>query len=1209
LDITLRSPSPLTAPLPLHAALIDLSAPERPRPELNTQITANVALPVSFVTPDKEGVYEIVFTAVVQEANPAQGRPARPLVNLPVNLPRPNVPEVRQEVKTRRQFVVLAPQSTPRTVGDWTLTDKRTLPLVISSTEDTSPRRLLPNLPRITDLPKQITLPKLPTFGAQNSPNPVAKEIPGSHDPFKETGYVQLLYTQEHFLLEKSENHPAFSALSAAGIGGCIWHSLPLDTEIGKPYLVEIDYSVNVPQTLGICIVDAVQYGGAYKINTAANIHVAEEIVQDTQSETVATHRLFFWAKTAHPELVLVNRQPDREALFRNIRISRVVTPGLLEDQRLPKLFEGTAQRKRIGQILDANDLQTQDWNKAYETSSHLIDQLHRGGYDGVTLTVLSDRRSREGGNLDDNLFSLAPRFRGGDKVLEMMFRRFDNEGLTLIPAIEFNMRIDSLERWVQQYPFVAEEVYIGNPEHRIYNLLSKNVQLAMTQIVCELVDRFGHHPSFGGVAIVLSPESYAQLPLPGAGLGTIPPDNRTWEQFKSDTWQDETWRSLGILFPNDEIVPHSVYGQPPQNLETARVLAAIRNRAKREEFLRSDPKVWEAWVRWRAAKVSEFYAHLAQQVCARAGGLRPPTSQTEPAESRGAYAPRSCALYLLGGKMLDSPEIQHFCAPTLPNKYTSLQAIQLLGFDLPLIAKTESLHFLKPVQISETKNYCYEGLNSAEVAPFVSPLFSKSGMLSTQFAYANSCADTDHFVTVPSGNQSRKRFVQQLAQSDVLMFMDGGVSLPLGQESAMFDLLDTFRRLPPTAFETFQASEKSGGLVGGLTPPAHDKVSLQPLTIRYKNLPEGMIMYIVNDASFAVEADFNFSADARSGMTELTGHRMIRSFNRNFAGTSSHTWRASLQPYDLLAIKISDTNAKIESVIVHRPPGVESALKQKVEDLAQRIQAARGGVAWDKMLNPDFELPMPYDAANPHEKYVRDKIFGWECFGQSLTAQLDQTAVCQGKSSVRLTNSSDVPDGFYCEVLDIPATGRLAVSMFVGVPADCQSLPMSVVFAALYKNQPYHRVAPVGETLMPRFANVEPKNGVRWHQLVVPFERLPTDSLEGVRIGVQYSGIGTVWIDDVKLYPVRFSESEMLELRKMLVVADQRCSSGRVSDLLSLLDDHWIQFLFQRVPVGSLVSAPVVASNPLPPKESAAPSKPPTVYQRVKGWMGGVLP
>ena len=1104
LDVILRPLSPnsnAADTFDLQAVLTAL--PDNPPIGVfGARLGTQTPLPIPFVTPDKEGVYEITLT-----------------VNQTVRLQRslPNVPRLtepalvsRTIAEIRRQFVVLPSEVAPRTTGSLILAETRNLSLADESSADSPSRRLLPqlHLPRITDLPRPAELLRMPRpFSRQNSPETPPEEL-----------FNQLFGGDTHFL--------------------------PLDTEIGKPYLIEIDYPVNIPQTLGVGIVDYLQVlqsddgtgtGVALLRNTAANIHIAKEIAQDPHLDSAATHRLLFWAETEHPKLVVVNRQLQQEELPRNIRISRVITPGLKEDQRLPKLFEGTANRRRIGQILGeyyypfwVSTEESQrvssaiDWRKTYEETSRLLDTLHRGGYDGVTLTILSQGQSHRVKETLDGY--------------ELMFRRFSSEGLTLIPAIKFDMPLPSLEQLLQQHPGIIEEIVIGTPEHRKYNLLHPAVQQAMAETVLELVDRFGHHPSFGGVAVVLSPESYAQLPFV-----FHPPDDFTFAQFRHDTEEQ-----LGVPFPDEQHLRQTLPIQ--QFLEN--------KNAQRVHFLRSDHTVWATWVRWRAAKVSGFYANLATQIAAR----------------------RSDApLYLLGGTMLEQPEIQQFCTPTLPRNIAPLQAIQLLGFDLPTISRTESLHFLKPVIVSETRNHSYEGLNSTDIVPF----FFKSGMLpGVQFVHGSggivAGSRNDYFVTTPAHIQSRKRFVRQLAQADVPMFIDAGVTLPFGQESQQFDLLATFRRLPPVPFQTFQASAET-----------------QPLTIRYQNLPDGMVIYIVNDVPFSIEADFFFTADFRSTITELTGHRMIRSLGRNPQRAGSHTWRASLAPYDLLAIQINDSNARLESVQVHRPSAIESALRQKVEELVQRVHAVRGGVPFDGLLNADFELPPDSN----------DGITGWQSFGNSLTVLLDHMVAGTGQNSVRLTNVSSEPGTFLSQPFDLPATGRLDVSMFVGVPAETSALPMSVVLSARNREQPLHRSVPVGETLMLLFANVEPRNGIRWHQVVVPF-RLPLEPLDEVRIGVQYSGIGTVWLDDVVLRHVSFSQNEMVELQKKSVVADQRSTSGRVSELLSLLESHWVQLLFDHIPVHvsqsviSTASSPATPGVPDPPKSA-------TMYQRVRGWFG----
>ena len=1140
LDVILQPLSPnaqALRPQPLFASLKFLSQPELPPiTGFNTPINFSTPLSIPFVTPENEGVYEIVLSVNLQ---PPDNRSGRPFAAIMHNAEEPH------KIEVRRQLVVVSPHTAPRPSSSWTLSETRSL---LAQNEDSPARRQLlsltrvaefsriADLPKISDLPRPADLLNASPFGRLNSRFLPAR--PGSSEGISadfadmedgaEYRWSPHLPSGSELHLDESKEHPGLFALKPG-----LMSSVQLQVKTGRPYIIEIDYPANVPQSFEVAVVDLqpnreMEFHGKplklRRVNVSASIHVAEEIVPDSRTETIGTHQLLFWAESESSELHISNPQADQDALFRSIRISQVSPPGLQSAGRLPKLFEGQAQRKRIGQILGPNALHIQpgktNWLDAHKKCSRLIDKLHRGGYDGVTLTVLSKH------------ISLYPTTSPSLDYLEMMFQRFNSEELTLIPAIEFNMPIPWLEQMLANHPGSIEEILIGNPSERRYNVLHPEVQQEMGKIVLHLINEFKHHPSFGGVAIILSPESYAQLPF-----AIYPPDDFIFSQFRRESESE-----LGVQFPDEQYLRQTMPMQ--QFLE--------QKNAVRIQFLHGNRTVEEAWIRWRAAKISGFYASLARQIQER----------------------RDIPLYLLGGTMLDQPAIQDYCTPTLPRNDTPLRALQLLGFDLQFLSDAESLHFLRPVRIAPVQNHAYRTLNSADAVVHFAPSGAQSGSLpGVQFVHV------DHHT--PAHAQSRRRFVRQLAQADVLMFMDGGISLPLGQESAMFDLLDTFRRLPPVPFDTFQ-------------PADDEQASTQPLTIRYKNMPEGMMMYIVNDASFAVEADFAFSAAMRSTMTELTGHRMIRTFSRN-TQTGQHTWRASLLPYDVLAVQISDANAKIESATVQRPSaiyGADGVLKQKIDELDQRVHAARLGVHWKGLTNGDFEKPLDMGGG----------IVGWQSFGQSLSVQLDQNIVSQGLYSVRLTNKSAEQGTFLSQPLNIPATGRLSVSMFVGVPEDSQALPMSVILTAKHLDKPFYRSVAVEDTLLQALANTASQNGVRWQRLAVPFGRLPTEAFEEVRVGIQYSGQGTVWLDEMTLHQVMFLESEMFELRKMPAVAQKRYSEGRVSDLISQMEGYWVQFLFEHVPAESVRAA--VSSPKSPIASESAPRKSPTLYQRVRGWV-----
>ncbi len=60
--------------------------------------------------------------------------------------------------------------------------------------------------------------------------------------------------------------------------------------------------------------------------------------------------------------------------------------------------------------------------------------------------------------------------------------------------------------------------------------------------------------------------------------------------------------------------------------------------------------------------------------------------------------------------------------------------------------------------------------------------------------------------------------------------------------------------------------------------------------------------------------------------------------------------------------------------------------------------------------------------------------------------------------------------------------------------------------------------------------------------------------------------GPGEVWMDDVQLFNLAFSRPELVELSKLITLADVKLQNGQVSDCLQLLEGYWPQFLEENV-------------------------------------------
>src|SRR5439155_4840340 len=110
-------------------------------------------------------------------------------------------------------------------------------------------------------------------------------------------------------------------------------------------------------------------------------------------------------------------------------------------------------------------------------------------------------------------------------------------------------------------------------------------VQTAMTAVVAELAERYGHHASFGGVAVQLSADNYSLLPDERCSL-----DDATFGQFLTER----------KIQPRDGVVPP---------LEA------------RWEFIRRFAE--QPWLDWRAEKMAGLYRQMREAVTQQRAGAK----------------------------------------------------------------------------------------------------------------------------------------------------------------------------------------------------------------------------------------------------------------------------------------------------------------------------------------------------------------------------------------------------------------------------------------------------------------------------------------------------------------------------------------------------------------------------------------------------------
>jgi hypothetical protein len=995
------------------------------------------------------------------------------------------------------------------------------------------------------------------------------------------SGHIEPYQRQDrqfsHFSLLKPSDDPGVIPWQA--------YIVPVQ-EPGKPHFMEIEYISDVPQTLGISLIEPGPNGGVNMSTLDSGINVTEQMAHSGERAHVLQHRILFWPRTTDPMVLLSNRRTGKPAVFGEIKVYKApedfpsaVSANPMGTHRSRRLFAAYYHRPmfcenfsatRVSGLGEPSRMEVSDWKTFHEGIHRLIQYLRMVGYGAVMMSVASDGSAL----YPSDLLMPTPRYDSGiflksgedpvrKDVLEVIAAKFDRENIVFIPAVDFNAPLPNLERRIRenqisrQPPQETGLTWIGPNGNSIteqsgtnfgrapyYNTLHPQVQEEMLAVIRELVRRTAAHPSFGGIAIQLAPDGYAMLPDENWGM-----DDHTFNRFLRECRLD--------------------------------LQAQGTNRfAERAEFVRQHHR--ETWIQWRAGQLAAFYKEVRKIV-----------SENRP----------DAKLYLAGARMFEGPKYQRMFAPSLTNIRNVYPALQCLGLDPAAFQEDADIVFLRPEKVAANDSLRDSALamelsqgNIAQVFSFWGSsrgsLFYHSPIEGTIPGFDTACPfqpSRSWFYTEPSPghSQNRARFVRHLADSDTFSLFDGGRMLLMGEEDSLRDMISQFQMLPPVPFKTFQ--------------PKNNEHSLQPLTLRYLNTENGTYCYLVNTAPFSVPVRVGFSA--QQGCRII--HNAFRPLNAPQVVNGGFRWSETLQPHDFIAMLITDPKAEPLQVEVSRPAeicGPEGQIHQQINDLIERVNyTRRTGISWNVLSNPGFDaaLPQPEEpvtssgntffskprasigslfqhdgkktASQDPVKSPPSNISGWTSFGDSFQADLDHTAFRNGNASLRMTATQSAgvsAGGVVSEMFAPPRTGRLFITVWVGIQENASELPLRMTLTGKINEQDYSSTADIGPAIWSQISQVQPVNGVRWHYIVIPFYDLPLSGFHSLQLRFELLHDGVVWLDNVQLYQLAFfSEAENRALMQLVSVAAFRLNKDRISEALAILDGYWPRLLQECLP------------------------------------------
>ncbi len=635
------------------------------------------------------------------------------------------------------------------------------------------------------------------------------------------------------------------------------WAAYPLTvSRPGEPHVLEVEYPADLPQALAISLIEPNSAGEVAPLGVDSGLYMPDS--EAPGDETRAQHRIVFWPRTRAPVVRVVNRNGDAPAAFGKIRLlgpkaaSRLAPisprtepahlPALISGQEGGRLLAGFYDRPLFAENFSAPETldaaagrSLEDWQTFFLGGKRLIEYLAFRGSNGLVLSVVADggaiypsRWLEATPRYDTGVFSSLGQDPLRKDTLELLFRLFDREGMVLIPAVHFTTPLPELEALIRDGGPQSVGVELvgadGQPwlaTHRprqglapYYNPLHDRVQQAMTRVVAELQRRYAHHPSYGGLAIAMSAEGYAQFP--GGDWGFDP---ATIGQFALEA---------GIVLPSGS-----------GRLDHQRRVELIRGTYRAQ------------WLRWRAEVLTRFYGELAKV-------------------ARGEQD--SGKLYLSMAGALDRPELARYLRPGLPSDHTPSEALVEAGIDARSLAGTDGVVLVRARRLAPLVDLAEQAVNlrlnddgefdalCQGVGPaanlfYHEPQEMKLPSFDTQGPFARSKA---WLVSqpIPEGLSGRSRFVHALATVDCQAIFDGGWLLPLGQDDQWREIASVFRRLPAAPFEALPQ----------VTPP---------VTIRTFADREGTWIYFVNDSPWSCRVQLDVSAVPGSAV-ESVGRKIV---------------------------------------------------------------------------------------------------------------------------------------------------------------------------------------------------------------------------------------------------------------------------------------------------------------------------------------------
>ncbi|QDT88937.1 hypothetical protein Pan161_05560 [Gimesia algae] len=799
-------------------------------------------------------------------------------------------------------------------------------------------------------------------------------------------------------------------ALEQSGKQSPPWSACHLRIKnLHRPHKLLVTYPIQTGAKLGFSILEPDAAGQLVPVGIDAGVYQTDVEVSATDQPEELQAEILFWPKVDDPILlfhslgstdpaevtrvevfelpaILQSRSASQDEDSSGKEKSRLTGP-YLQKPLLPEIFGAT-------QVLDSKSHRSlDDWQTFREAGERLTYYLKYHRFNSVLMAVSADGSAI----YPSEFLAPTPRYDSGvyhssgqdvvrKDVLELLFRIFNREKLTLVPELQFSSMLNSLEQMLQDNSEKSAGIELVNSSGQtwreakgtsrgqapFYNPIDPRVQAEIVKIFRELVVRYKQHPSFQGVAVQLSLNGYLQLP--GLDWGY---DDQTVQQFQKET---------GIKIPFS---------------------TEVNKYQDRYRFLTTT--ALPQWTLWRCQKIRELHQLLADVLQAESPDAQIVFSARELLPSRSHEGDVITALKAgsmfrpilmeLGLDFSHYDQIEN-AVVLRPGHYDSQQQVSSLAHVLNTHPSVDgafkarlsgALFYHDPVEI--------------RIAEFdrISPWQPAFTWLVSQVS--------------PAAASNRIRYIHSIARQDPYFIFDGGWTIPFGQERATESIRRQFQQLPPRPFQTID-------------------VAAQPVITRLSRGKDKAFFYVVNDFPYRCQVTLEMTVPTKAPVIDLKSGEALTAKQ---LGEGSRRYSVTLEPFDFQAFRIDDSQIQIEAVRCNIAEQDRMHLQAKIEQKKQSLV---------KLHQSMDELTAVVFHADFESKSSRDYILaGWESkVSQGNAWTIDSTEAHSGKTSLVLGSA---PGNNFLRTNEIPLQDSRYLSMSVWMKSKASDMRVRIALEA----------------------------------------------------------------------------------------------------------------------------------------------------------------